>query len=64
MKKNLAKTLAIAGMAVLTMGALAGCGSSSAAKNDTTTPEMCIRDSPPSQVHRFRLHASCPTGTV
>ena len=27
MKKNMVKTLALAGMAVLTMGALAGCGS-------------------------------------
>ena len=27
MKKNMVKTLALAGMAVLTMGTLAGCGS-------------------------------------
>ncbi|MEY8354409.1 phosphate ABC transporter substrate-binding protein [Lachnospiraceae bacterium 54-53] len=36
MKKNLVKALALAGMAVLTMGALAGCGSNTA---ETPAPE-------------------------
>lgn len=37
MKKNLVKTLALAGMAVLTMGALAGCGSANAETTATST---------------------------
>lgn len=36
MKKNIIKTLALAGMAVLTMGTLAGCGSNNA---ETQAPD-------------------------
>lgn len=37
MRRNIVRTLALAGMAVLTMGALAGCGAASAETNAPTT---------------------------
>ena len=60
MKKNIVKVLALAGMAVLTMGTLAGCGSKNAEKQspDTTTAASTSPETKPAGTTAAKKEAS------